>query len=222
MGEARYRLGEQDASPAIKQRAHRLFGAYLALSRSKRVCDKYPELIFRADFVRAIFPDARFVFLVRDGWDTCGSIERWSREKGKVVNGSVQDWWGVDNRKWRLLVNDVAAKDDCFSDDTEFLSKLTDHRHMAAVEWILAMREGLALIERSPAAVQLVRYEALSRDPEGCLGDLLRALDLRDDAKCLAYARQTLKAVSAKPTFDLPEQIAVPFEQTMRDLGYRV
>ena len=44
------------------RRAAQMFGAYLTTTRSERLVDKYPELIFRVDFVRALFPDARFHF----------------------------------------------------------------------------------------------------------------------------------------------------------------
>ena len=72
--DAKYRLTAEDTTDEMRQRAAQMFGAYLTTTRSERVVDKYPELIFRVDFVRALFPDARFIFLVRNGWDTCQSI----------------------------------------------------------------------------------------------------------------------------------------------------
>ena len=72
--DAKYRLTAEEATDEMCHRAKQMFGAYLTATRSKRLVDKYPELIFRVDFVRALFPDARFVFLVRNGWDTCHSI----------------------------------------------------------------------------------------------------------------------------------------------------
>jgi hypothetical protein len=82
----------------------RIYGAYLAATFSGRVVDKYPEMIFRAPFVNALFPDAKFLFLMRNGFDTCHSIENWSSRLGDQVNGEVHDWWGVNRRKWKLLV----------------------------------------------------------------------------------------------------------------------
>ena len=66
--DAKYRLTAEDATYEMRQRASQMFGAYLTATRSKRLVDKYPELIFRIDFVRALFPDARFIFLARNGW----------------------------------------------------------------------------------------------------------------------------------------------------------
>ncbi len=67
LGAANYRLAADEATPKRILYAHRLFGAYLATSLARRVVDKYPELIFRVPFVKAIFPDAKFLFLVRNG-----------------------------------------------------------------------------------------------------------------------------------------------------------
>jgi hypothetical protein len=41
-----------------------MYGAYLALTGTTRVIDKYPELVFRVDFVRALFPEAKFLLIV--------------------------------------------------------------------------------------------------------------------------------------------------------------
>jgi len=91
-GEALYRLTAEDATDDTRRRAAQMFGAYLTATRSKRLVDKYPELIFRVDFVRALFPDARFIFLGRNGWDTCHSIAIWSARLGVHFDGEKHDW----------------------------------------------------------------------------------------------------------------------------------
>jgi hypothetical protein len=66
LGSASYRLMADDAADEQCRVGHRIYGAYLAATGSKRVVDKYPELIFRVPFVKRIFPDAKFIFLVRN------------------------------------------------------------------------------------------------------------------------------------------------------------
>ena len=75
----RLALDARDATGEVVRAAHRVFGACLGLTGARRVLDKYPELLYRVEFVRAIFPDARFVLLVRDGWASARSIAEWSR-----------------------------------------------------------------------------------------------------------------------------------------------
>ncbi len=73
-----YRLGTADATDLRRKWIHRIYGVYLSATFSTRVVDKYPELIFRVPFIKALFPDAKFIFLMRNGWDTCRSIVGWS------------------------------------------------------------------------------------------------------------------------------------------------
>ncbi len=61
-------------------------------------------------FIKALFPDAKFIFLKRNGWDTCGSIENWSSRLGNIKAGESHDWWGVNNRKWHSLVEQLVPE----------------------------------------------------------------------------------------------------------------
>ncbi|MEO0704359.1 MAG: sulfotransferase [Cyanobacteria bacterium J06649_5] len=168
-GTAHYRLGDDEASEGVKTVAHKLFGAYLAISTSRRVVDKYPELVFRIPFVQSLFPDAKFIFLVRNGWDTCQSIEGWSERLGVEVNAEQHDWWGADNRKWNLLWEQVISNDDALQGAIPEKGKLENPLDMAALEWIVSMREGLALMRQFPENIQMIRYEDLVASPETSL-----------------------------------------------------
>ena len=218
--EAKYRLTAEDATNEMRQRAAQMFGAYLKATRSKRLVDKYPELIFRVDFVRAIFPDARFIFLVRNGWDTCHSIATWSKRLGVHINDEKHDWWGVNDRKWRLLVEQLVKTDSVFSQTADEIKKFDRHLDRAAVEWILTMREGLHLMQTSPDDIHLVRFEDLTSQPDETLLTLCDFCELPTDATFREYARQTLRPVPAKEPFDMHPKIALLFHDTMRKVGY--
>ena len=218
--EARYRLTAEDATQEMRQRAWQLFGAYLATTRSKRLVDKYPELIFRVDFVRTLFPDARFVFLVRNGWDTCHSIATWSERLGVYVNGEKHDWWGVDDRKWRLLVAQLVRTDPMFSQTADAIKHFDRHLDRAAVEWIVTMREGLRLMQSAPDCVYRVRFEDLTAQPVQTLTAICDFCQLPVDPTFRAYAQQTLHPVPARQPFDLQPNIASIFHETMASLEY--
>lgn len=220
-GAARYRLGERDASDEVVDRAHRLFGAYLRAVGGARVLDKYPELVFRVPFVRAIFPDARFVFLVRNGSDAVHSIEGWSRRLGKRTGGDVQDWWGSNNRKWHLMVEQLVPEEGSLAGKAGEIASLTRHADMAAVEWIVTMQEGLRQVERHPDCFYLLRYEDLVRDPVHELSNLLDFCGLRQDGAVLDFAAKKLRGVPERPPPDVHPALRQPFQKTMRQLGYR-
>lgn len=215
-----YRLTSGDATEDVCHRAERLFGAYLSTTSSKRVVDKYPELIFRVDFVRTLFPEARFVLLVRNGWDTCHSIAKWSERLGVQVNGKTHDWWGVENRKWQLLVNQLVASDDELAGHTEEIGTFQKHLDRASVEWTVTMREGLNVLRDYPDSIYTIRFEELTTRPTEVLTSLCEFCELDLDKTFLDYARHTLHPLPPRKPFDLHPHIEPIFHDTMSKLEY--
>ncbi len=219
---AKYHLTAEEATDEMRRRAAQMFGAYLTITRSERLVDKYPELIFRVDFVRALFSDARFIFLVRNGWDTCHSIATWSKRLGVHVNGEKHDWWGVEDRKWLLLVEQLVKTDPIFSEIADEIKHFERHLDRAAIEWIVTMREGGRLLETFPECTHLVRFEDLTAEPDETLSALCDFCELPEDPTFREYARQTLHPVPARKPFDIHPEIAPIFYETMAELEYRI
>ena len=220
VSDAKYRLTAEDATDEMCQRASQMFGAYLTTTRSERLVDKYPELIFRVDFVRTLFPDARFIFLVRNGWDTCRSIATWSKRLGVEINGEKHDWWGVNDRKWHLLVEQLVETDPFFSEIADEIKQFERHLDRAAVEWIVTMQEGLRLMQDAADCMHLVRFEDLTAEPDETLATLCDFCELPTDNTFREYARQTLQPVPAREPFDVHPKIMPIFLDTMRELRY--
>ena len=218
--DAKYRLTAEDATDEMHRRASQMFGAYLTATRSQRLVDKYPELIFRVGFVRALFPDARFIFLVRNGWDTCHSIATWSERLGVQINGEKHDWWGVDDRKWRLLVEQLVKTDPALSEVTDEIKHFERHIDRAAVEWLVTMREGIRLMQAASDYIHLLRFEELTLEPDKTLAELCDFCELSTDSTFREYARQTLHPVPARQPFDVHPKIATIFHDTMKELRY--
>jgi len=220
LGLANYRLDTCDVTTKVKRNMHRLYGAYLAVTGSKRVVDKYPELIFRIEFVQEIFSDAKFIFLVRNGWDTCSSIQNWSRRLGVSTESETHDWWGVNKRKWNLLLDQVVSKDNAFESIIQEIRGISDHQDMAAVEWIVTMREGLRLIRENQENVLMLKYEDLVASPESKMTELFYFCGLPVDSVCVEYAAKTLAPVANAKAFTMHPCIVTLFNQTMSELGY--
>jgi hypothetical protein len=219
-GPARYRLFEKDASPEVVRNARRIFGAYLLASASSRLVDKYPEVVFRVPFIRAIFPDAKFVLLMRNGWDVCASIDLWSKRLGKQKNGEVHDWWGVDNRKWNILVQELVRPDPRLRDLLPCLDGPLSHLDRSAVEWIVTTKEGLKMRQRYADHIYTVKYEDLAQRPREILQGLADYCELRYDEVFLRYAEQVLRPVISKRPLELHPLIRPLFERTMTEAGY--
>jgi hypothetical protein len=219
--DARYRLADTEATPKRIEHAHRLFGAYLRATFSQRVVDKYPELIFRVPFVKGLFPDAKFLFLVRNGWDTCHSIQGWSNRLGKPDGRETHDWWGADRRKWNLLVEQLVPEHADLAPYAEAMRDWTNQTDMAAVEWIITMREGLRLVEQYPNDVMRVDYERLCDQPRQVLNDVIQFMEAApSDDSFYSYGENILKPVTAKKPFAINGLIEKPFLETIKMLGY--
>lgn len=218
--QARYRLNAQDASEDVIRSAHRIYGAYLTTTWTHRVVDKYPELIFRIPFVQAIFPDARFIMVVRNGWETCASIARWSEKYGTTVEGERHDWWGNDRRKWKLLQKEIITNDPIYHDLCEIVYSLERGLDMAAVEWIVTMQEGLRYVESDPSRILTVRYEELTERPREILSRICEFTELGDDQAFLDYAERVFRPPISHGKFEMNPVLLELFMKTMKNLGY--
>lgn len=219
-GAASVRLKGEHATPQVKSRAHGMLSWYLRLTRSHRVVDKYPELIFRTEFVRAIFPDAIFVAVCRRGPDAIASVVRWSNQH----RSEHSDWWGIGGRKWRLFWDEMVVRDPA---NHAFLDEIdpttTDDAVRAAIEWVVTMREVLLAKARLGEALAILHYEDLAKAPSPVTEELLRVCGLQPHPPVLRFADRAVRAaresVTALPT--LPPVLGAAVEDTMAQLGYR-
>lgn len=218
----RFRLAAADASAPMARRARRLYARYLRCVGATRVVDKYPELIFRVPYVRALFPDARFIFLCRHGVDACQSIVHWSERLGRGEGEAREDWWGRNDSKWRLLWSQLVEPDPDCTEVATLAAETLGPADRAAVEWAVTMREGLRQVAQAPDVVTLVRYEDLLTTPEEVLRRLLTACGLEHDSAVLRYARGALHDNPRKPLPALLPPVRRLFEDTMILMGYEV
>jgi len=225
--EASYVLDASDATPDYRRSLNRLYAysrclagksALKGKSSGGRVVDKYPELIFRLPFVQAACPAMKPVLLVRNGNDTLTSITKWSQQAGVESDGRIDDWWGRDRRKWKLLVRDVVTRDALLAKHAEVIKDFTRHEDMAAVEWIVTMRQGLET--QDEFGTHLIRFEDLCSNPRKVLAELCVFTELATDETFLAYADRTLSPVPERETAELHPLIQPAFDGTMKQLGY--
>lgn len=177
-------LDGDDANEQVVRRGRALFSWYLLASRSKRVVDKYPELIFRHAFVRAIFPDARFVIALRAPWSTLKSVAKWSQTNA----AHESDWWGLRDQKWDILWKEGVLQRPSNADLAALdLRDERDHHLRAAVEWVVTMRESVSLAAVDPAA-QVVNYDELVMRPREMVRKTLEFCELSPSPRTEAYA----------------------------------
>jgi hypothetical protein len=183
----RLRLGAEDASPDVVERAHAMFAWFRRLTRSKRIVDKYPELVFRRDFVRKIFPDARFLIATRSPGPTLASVAKWSTEHGD----DVADWWGLRDQKWRIFWREAVAENPANADlEALRLGDASNHAIRAAIEWVATMRESITASEEPGTMV--VSYDRLVESPADQVRSAIRFSRVSPSLATEQYAQHTV------------------------------
>jgi hypothetical protein len=218
-GVGSYRLPSASLASGARDRASGMYQAFCALSGSARVCDKYLDLLYRAGAVKALFPAARFVFIVRHGNDVSRSVERWNREHGMRSGTDRHDWWGVNGAKWNCLVRDLVP-DLLPAGAAEEARALEDDRGRATVEWMLAAIEGKRLVERFPESVRAFRYEDLVGAPRKVLTSLFSFCGLSADEAPLRYAEARLGPRPTSEPPDLPREVAELYVRLLAENRY--
>ncbi len=60
-------LTQDDATDRVRAHIHKAFDKYVARHDAARLCEKTPSNLLRIPFIRAVYPDAKLVMIVRDG-----------------------------------------------------------------------------------------------------------------------------------------------------------
>lgn len=212
-------LDAADATPVVARRARALHGAFARLTGRERVLDKYPEMLFRVPFLRALFPRATFLIVLRDGWATARSIERWSASHATRAGAERHDWWGRDDRKWRTLVGELVPREPDLAPHQEALLALRSERERAALEWVLCVRAAARLAPEP--GVHVVWLEQLAHAPEDGFRTLLAQAELAPDARLLAYARRSAQPATAGEPFEMFAPLAAAFRAAQAEIGPR-
>lgn len=88
-------LAADDATEEIRSWIRKAFAKYRQKMKADIVVDKSPRTCLKIPFVREVFPEARFIFIFRDGRDTILSISRQWEKKREIFDGNNQ------GRQWR-------------------------------------------------------------------------------------------------------------------------
>lgn len=215
-----FRMGRGEITPGTSLKARRIFARYLSAVGGRRVVDKYPELIFRTEYLLELFPDARIIFITRNGPDACDSIVKWSRRLGTSSSGHVDDWWGRDDLKWHYLREQIINQDELYAPVRAIAALDPDHLHRAALEWITTMREGLRCETLYPRSVLRIRYEDLVSSSRRELTRLMDLCGLPVDEAVLDYAVRRLYRNRRKTWPALQPPVEELFVETSKMLGY--
>ncbi len=179
-------LVADDVTPRTRQRFRTTVDRICRYQGKDRFMTKYTGWS-RIEFIRAIFPDARFIHIVRDG-------------RAVAYSYTTMPWWdgwaGVDNSRWGPLGEE--ALDALARYDHSFVA-------VAALQWKALVNnicDKSALLPKED--VMLLRYEDVVRDPIGAAyGSIAFAGEEGDDPRFKKHLAATTPRIvdpDSRPT----------------------
>ena len=214
-------LTSSDFDRDAAERIRRSF--FLVTGSRKRLIDKTPRNALRVPFVARVFPDAHFVYLMRDGRDNVNSlINAWRTPRYRTYElPEPHAIPGVDPKWWKFVLYPGWRED--VKGPLEVV---------CAKQWVasntLAL-EGAGAVDG--ARWTPVRYEDLVESPEAEVGRLMNALNLpyEDSVRARAAATGTTAINVVTPPErgkwrrENPEEIGSVLDliaPTMERMGY--
>lgn len=193
------RLTADDVTPAISAALHKRFAhrlqdrtgvAWRTLSPPEqpaavRLLEKTPKNALRIPFLKAVFPDARFLFLYREPLANISSMmEGWRLQRFQP--GYRLPGWPYEQVAWSFLL----------APGWETLAQ-RPVAEIAAYQWRVANETILDdLATLAPHEWQLIHYDDLVRQPQATIRRLAAFADLAWDAHIEAMVAQPLPVSS--------------------------
>ena len=211
---ARERGGRLDLTESVcaPKRSRRLkvnFYCEIFATGRPRLVEKLPINSFRLPFIDAVFPDALFVHLLRNGLEVARSIDRMPVENF---------WYGHDDYKWKLL-EEYAGRSERYRE----LPALCDTvRRRGLLEWRMSVETAVEFFDSLPAERHVsLRYEELLDRPVEVVRRIEELTGLAPSKAVHSFATANLQRRSPKIDVthlsDVEERLA---GDLMRRLGY--
>jgi hypothetical protein len=178
-------LGEADWHPANAELLRFFFARELQRKRKARLCEKTPGNEFRLELMRRIFPNARYLWIIRQGHQVARSIQ-------KLADRATGDfgWYGFKDYKWRQLEKVCREA----AGHRELPSLCRDNFDRGLLEWRVSVDVAAAFFGRHPELPVLqIRFEDLTADPIGTLQSVGEFAELTYSPRLLHWAAENIR-----------------------------
>ena len=166
-----------EATPQETRRLHQRFEFQRQRRGKARFINKSPMNSVRLDFLRAVFPDAYFIHIIRDGRGVINSLvnehpeDEVNAHNRLPVERRVNPFPGPKPANWRSLLRD-------------------DIIEQFALQWNEVVGFALAEEKRLGLNVIHLKYEDLAADNRGSMEKLFEFAGIRTDPQTLAHLRE--------------------------------
>ncbi len=213
-------MDARHVTDTTRQRFTRLMRSARQGSDARLLIEKTPYNAMRLGFLEALAPGSRFVHIARDGGNVTRSIAGLAVGNTYRIAGrpTMNQWWGVDHVKWRVLARDGAAAG-YFPNE---VGQLEDDLSRGAYEWLVSLAE----VDRRRAALanrlHEITYPALTLEPDATLQGMCAFLGLDCPTDWLRHAQSVLEPPrsAAGDPIPLPPRMAEAFNRYQARFGF--
>ncbi len=143
--------------------------------------EKLPINSFRLRFICFIFPNAKFIYLIRNGLEVAASIER---------QIGIDKWYGENNIKWKLI-RGISGK--------EFQDKELSDFEKGLLEWRLSVESSQQFfISHGHLDVFTLSYESFINDPVQSIKSIFDFLKLGYSEEFVLEITKDIKRKSSR------------------------
>lgn len=232
-------FSERQATPQVKRYLNATFDRYAKEFGASILVEKTCANSLRVPFLNAVFPETKYIFIVRDGVDATGSAKlRWTAkldlayilEKVRFVPKVDLPYYGL--RYFWARVHRFFSKEKrlafwgpALNNMQDVLAKYTLNE-VCAIQWQQCVEKADAALSRlSEEKVCCVQYEAFVRDPKRELARVLQFMDVEASSEQIAEAVSGVSAKSlGKGRKSLSEEEVAHLEslvgETLSKFGY--
>lgn len=199
--------------------ARRHFARVMKPPAGQVLVEKSPTNALRIGFLDGLAAEARFVHIVRDGEDVVRSIARKASRTRRVVGrGMVNDWWGSNDSKWRLMRDEGAAAG-YYADE---VAPLEGDQDRAAYEWLVSVGEVDRWRPSLADRLHEITYRDLTESPLQVVSELAGFLGIASSDRWAEEATGIVKPMRRNdgPSIVLPRGMAEDFNGLQRRYGF--
>lgn len=151
------------------------------------IIDKTPSNVFRLNWLKQLYPGAKFINIVRNGNKVLSSIMQRCRAPQFRISfyEYANQWWGRNECK-KYLINSTLAESNI---EIEADFHFTD-LEFAALEWILSVQTANAFHATFPADIMNVDFDSFLENKSYHISKVFEFLSLPYDAGVLNFALQ--------------------------------
>jgi hypothetical protein len=210
-----------DFDPIEQRDLARWFHFELTLGRKQRLVEKLPLNVFRLRWLSTMFPDARFIHMVRNGVDVALSLEKLVEQRFSPARGYQPGYWGSN---WNyLMFEDYAENVPELSQPLEAVRSRPSDYARALFVWLCCVWEGRqASREMGKEKILEVRYRHLVQEPAAEMRRLVQFLQESEDERMIAFARTVLHANSLDRQDPDPEVTSAIAGSMLKEFSYEV